>query len=178
MTLKDDLRRVAVLRAVRDRLGTELDEATATLTKRLRAAKKRTGSRLYDALLPSGQQIASVTWVDPAPAPAVTDADALTAWVQANHPEQVTTRTVVEVRPAYLKLLLAEMKASGLPQAADPETGELVAVPGVEFTVRTAHPRLTFTDGGRELAAEAWRSGQLGGLLDLAPDPGTPGAAA
>jgi len=61
---------------------------------------------------------------------AVTDVDALVLWCTWHFPDEVQTVTLV--RPAFQRRLLDVVKASG--GWPDPETGEILEVPGVTVT--------------------------------------------
>ena len=66
-----------------------------------------------DAVMPDGTHLGRVTVCKGKTSAKVTDYDALTEWVQANHPHHIMTAT--SVRPAFLASLLA---ACSLPVAA------------------------------------------------------------
>lgn len=94
---------------------------------------------------------------------AVTDTDALLAWVKAHCPGEV--QTVELVRPAFQKALLDHAKAGGWP---DPQTGELLPVEGVTVTPASPRPTLTVkpAEGAADVVRRAWQSGALS-LTDL-----------
>jgi hypothetical protein len=73
----------------------------------------------------------------------VTDRDAFTKFVQAEHPGEV--ETVVQVRPAYESKLLGEITARG---AAVDEDGQ--AVPGVTFGYGSSPQQRFYPDEGAE----------------------------
>lgn len=161
MSLKDAAARAAWLATLADAVDKELKAAKKEVEAGLKAAKEATGTRQVGAELPDGTLVAKVTLVTPAPAAVVTDAKALLAWMRDHHPEQIASRLVVEVRPAFLDGLLKEMTAAGVPRWCDKETGELHQVPGVEMQGRAAYQRMTFEKAGKAAIAEAWRTGRL-----------------
>lgn len=161
MSLKDAAARVAMLATLASAIDEELKAARKEVETGLKAAKESTGTRQIGAELPDGQLVAKVTLVSPDPVAAVTDERALLAWVRKHHPDQIASRLVVEVRPAFLTSLLKEMTAAGVPRWCDKETGELHTVPGVEMQGRASFQRLTFEKTGKAAIAEAWRTGRL-----------------
>ncbi|MFF4943698.1 hypothetical protein [Streptomyces rubiginosohelvolus] len=143
-----------------------------TVMDRLKAVKAEMQEALttggvgkVDATLPDGTKVAVISRTDSKPAAVVTDPEAFLAWVRANRPSEVTTRLVTEVRPAYTTALLAEMTAAGTAEVSDKETGVVDAVPGVEIrATRSTTHSVRPTKDGRDLIAEAWRTGALGHL--------------
>lgn len=164
MSLKDAATRAAVLTTLYDAIGDQLKEAKAELQAGLKAAKQETGTKQIGASLPDGVEVAKITLVSPDPAATVVDDEAFTAWVRQHHPDNITRRFVTEVRPAFVKSLLAEMTAAGAPRWCDQETGEVHDVPGVNLQPRAAYHRTTFDKDGRDRIAAAWQAGELTGL--------------
>ena len=160
MTLTDLALREAALKTLADTIRDEL-----TVVKReMGAALAESGATQAAALLPDGTKVGTSSLSVPRPSARVVDEAAFTEWVADHAPAE--TETVV--RPAYRKSLLARMTGAGVPEVADPGTGEITPVPGVEISVgaRTHTVRLT-ADGAARIAA-AWRDGQLDvRLLDL-----------
>lgn len=169
MSLKEAATRAAVLSALADAIGDELKTAKADLQVALKAAKEETGTQQVGVSLPDGQDVGKVSLVQPKPAATVTDGTALLEWARKVRPGEVVSRVVTEVRPAWLKLALAEMTAAGVAQWCDKETGELHAVPGVEMQGRASYTRMTLPDEGKAAIAEAWRTRKLDdlGLLQI-----------
>jgi hypothetical protein len=165
VSLKDAAIRAAVLGALADRINDELVTAKSELQAELKKAKAETGTRQVGAELPDGRTVAKVTLVTPDPAAKVTDPEAFLAWVRDNRPDHIERKFVTEVRPAFVKALLAEMTAAGVAQWCDKETGEVHSVPGVQLQGRAAYHRVTFEKDAADLVAEAWASGQLAGLV-------------
>lgn len=95
---------------------------------------------------------------------AVTDAEALLAWVKEHAPTEV--QTVELVRPSFQKTLLDQVKSVG--GWLDPATGELLDVEGVTVTPATPRPTLTVkpTDDAADVVRRAWADGRLS-LTDL-----------
>lgn len=163
MSLKDAATRAAVLATLHEAIGEQLKEAKAELQAGLKAAKLESGTKQIGATLPDGTEVAKISLVTPDPAATVVDDDAFVAWVIRHHPDNITRRFVTEVRPAFVKSMLAEMTAAGAPRWCDQETGEVHEVPGVKLQPRAAYHRTTFGKDGRDLIAAAWQAGQLTG---------------
>lgn len=161
MSLKDTARTVAVLSTLHDAIGGQLKDAKKELEAGLRTAKAEIGTQKIGVSLAEGQDVGTVSLVQPKPAAAVTDADAFTAWVMANYSTEITRRFVTEVKPGFQKKLLSEMTAAGTAEWADPETGVIHEVPGVAMQGRAAYTRLTVPDTGKDAIAQAWRAGAL-----------------
>lgn len=164
MSLKDTAARTAILTTLYDAIGDELKAAKAELQADLKAAKTETGTKQISAELPDGTEVAKVTLVTPDAAATVTDEQAFLDWVRDHHPagsDNIVRRFVTEIRPAFVKALLAEMTAAGAPRWCDKETGEVYEVPGVTMQGRAAYHRVTFAKTGREQIGDAWRAGQL-----------------
>ena len=164
MTLKDQATRVAILDTLTKAMTAELKAAKAELETGLRAAKAETGTQTIAVDL-NGADIGKATLVQNKPAATIVDDTALLAWVREVAPSEITTRIVTEVRPAWRKQLLDTLTAAGTAEWADPETGVIHDVPGVEMVGRAAHTRLTVPAEGKEAIAAAWRSGQLTGVV-------------
>ncbi|QQZ56890.1 hypothetical protein IFE09_27215 [Streptomyces microflavus] len=143
-----------------------------TVMDRLKAVKAEMQEALttggvgkVDAKLPDGTKVAVISRTDSKPAAVVVDSEAFLAWVRTAAPSEVTTRLVTEVRPAYTTALLAEMTAAGVAEVSDKETGVVDSVPGVEIrATRSTTHSVRPTKDGRDLIAEAWRTGALGHL--------------
>ena len=164
MNLKDIATRTAVLSALAEAIDKELKDAKRELQEGLKAAKTETGTQKISIALEDGQDIGSVSLVQPKAAAAVTDPEKFLAWVREVRPSEVATRLVTEVRPAWQALVLKEIAAAGVAQWADPTNGLIHDVPGVELQGRAAYTRMTVPDAGKEAIAEAWRNGQLAHL--------------
>lgn len=164
MSLKDTATRVAILDTLSRSITTELKKAKAELETGLRAAKDETGTQTIAVDL-DGTDIGKATLVQQKPAATVTDEIALLAWVRDVAKSEVTVRVVTEIRPAWLAQLKKQIEAVGRPEWADPETGVIHEVPGIELVGRAAHTRLTVPEEGRAAIGEAWRSGALAAVV-------------
>lgn len=164
MSLKDTATRVAVLDALAAHIAAELKTAKAELQDGLKTAKAETGTQQIAVDL-NGTDIGKATLVQPKAQATVVDTDALLAWVRTVAPSEITTKIVTEIRPAWLDLLLKQVTATGTAEWADPETGVIHDVPGVEMRGRTAYTRLTVPAEGKAAIGEAWRTGQLTSLV-------------
>ncbi|MFJ8301557.1 hypothetical protein ACIQ9R_37410 [Streptomyces sp. NPDC094447] len=171
MSLKDKATRVAILDTLAKTIADELKHAKADLEIGLRTAKAETGTQTITVDL-LGTDIGKATLVQPKPAATVTDETALLAWVRTVAPTEVTTRLLTEIRPAWLAQLKKQIEAVGTAEWADPETGVIHDVPGIELVGRTAHTRLTVPAEGKQAIADAWRNR----LLDTVVTPELPAA--
>ncbi|MFH9295650.1 hypothetical protein [Streptomyces sp. NPDC017520] len=104
----------------------------------------------------------------------VTDRETFAAWVRDTYPENwnirvVPARTEIVVDQAFTDQVLAAVNAAGLPQYADPDSGEIQEVPGVRIIPkRSAYWKWLFTRkskrqplDGRDLAAAAVEAGHV-----------------
>ncbi|MFB7938789.1 hypothetical protein [Streptomyces sp. NPDC056049] len=160
MSLKDTATRVAILDTLAKHITDQLKAAKAELETGLRTAKAETGTQQIAVDL-NGTDIGKATLVQPKAAASVIDETALLDWVREVAPSEITNRIVTEIRPAWRKNLLDSLTAAGVIEWADPETGVIHEVPGVEMVGRAAHTRLTIPADGKAAIAEAWRSGAL-----------------
>ena len=158
MSLKEDATTVAVLRALRDAIDAEYEAARLRVFAGLREARDEVGLKSMRVTLPDGTPIATVTLIDPKPAPVVSDEAAFVAWVADRYPSEVETQ--VRVRPSWQRKFLSELDPSADP-VIDPDTGEtvegLVTVPSSgpsSFSLRSV-------PGGTQEIRRAWRCGDL-----------------
>ncbi|MFD9222034.1 hypothetical protein ACFWDI_18930 [Streptomyces sp. NPDC060064] len=151
----------AALKALADSVNDRLKEVKATMQEALVG----NGISKVSATLPDGTKVATISRSDAKPAAVVVDDEAFLAWVRKVSPDEIHTRLVTEVRPAYRTSVLAQMTAAGVPRVVDTETGELHDVPGVEVrATRSLTHSVRPVDGGKEAIAAAWRSGRLAHL--------------
>jgi len=163
--MEQDIRALALEEAALKALSDEIGDRLKATRAAMQEALDSTGAGSVAAVLPGGLKVATISVTDPKPEAVVTDSAAFRAWVQSVAPSEVTKRFLTEVRPAYVKTTLAQMTAAGTPVWADPETGEVHDVPGVEIRATRARGHsVRPVVGGREAIAEAWRSGALGAL--------------
>ncbi|MFD4394703.1 hypothetical protein [Kitasatospora sp. NPDC058478] len=165
MSLKDTAGRAAVLQALYEEIGEQLKAAKAEQAAGMKAARQESGTTRIEATLPDGTVVAKVALVAPQPAAEVVDNAAFLEWVRDNRPDQIKREFVTSVREAFVKSLLKELTAAGVPQWVDQETGVVHDVPGVRMQPRAAHTRTTWEAEGPGRVAEAWRSGALAALV-------------
>lgn len=172
MSLPDLALEEAALKSLADAITDRLKTVRATMQQQMEA----TGVSRVDATLPDGTKVATISRPSPSREARVADEELLKGWVRENAPSELASRVVTEIRPAYLKALLGELTAAGVPQWCDKATGQIHDVPGVAVvpTRNTTHS-VRPTKTGREELAAAWRNGQLA-HLDL-PQLTTGGAA-
>jgi hypothetical protein len=171
MSLKDTARTVAVLSTLHDAIGTELKSAKKALESGLREAKEETGTQKIAVSLDEGQDIGTVSLVQPKAAASIADADAFTAWVVENFATEVERKFVTSVKPGFQKKILDQITAAGVTEWADPESGVIHTVPGVAMQGRAAYTRMTIPDEGKTAIATAWREGRIdvSGVPAIAP---------
>ncbi|MEH0470853.1 hypothetical protein QA943_18695 [Streptomyces sp. B21-097] len=182
--IREAVTRQAVLDALLDQVKKARDDARRDAADLLERQYKAVGTTKTDATLPDGTKVGSVSRQPGERAAQVVDAEAFRVWVRDTYPSEhvvefIPAQVVTTVRPGFSAKVLAEVNAAGTVQYADPESGEVHDVPGVEILPsRAASHRLTFTRGsqaqpiaGRELVAAAWREGTIAAhiLPALAP---------
>lgn len=159
--VRDAVTREAVLKALLDEVKAAYEEARTEVQHALDEQQRATGSTKFDAYLPDSTKVGSVSLTGGSPEAKITDAEAYIAWARAAYPSEATTRIVKDVREAFTRDLLAKMTAAGV--AVDPTTGE--EVPGVQIKATRARSHsVRFGKQGRDLVAEAWRTGTLAAL--------------
>lgn len=164
MNVKEAAARAAVLDTLHKAIGEELKAAKRELEDGLRAEKKKTGTKSIDISL-NEKDIGTATLVQPAAAAVVADVEKFKAWVMDHYASEIERKFVTEVRAAFTARLLKEMTAAGAARWADPETGEIHEVPGVEMQGRAAYTRMTVPDAGKAAIGQAWQSGALAHLV-------------
>lgn len=184
--LRAAIARKAALTALSDAVKAELAEANTDVQWHIEQHATATGSTKFDATLPDGTKVGSISLTGGEAAAQVVDVDAFTAWVRAEYASEVTPRIEFSIATAFLTKVLAEATAAGRAEYADPETGVVHDLPGVEIRPsRSRSNRLTFSRtsknqplNGRELVAKAYREGRLAHILPaLAPVPAEDGGA-
>lgn len=175
----ESLRDLAVEEAALDLLAARVAAAKKNVRARMQTAldraAKRDGVERVAAELPNGQTVATISLRRGTTGPVVTDPEAFARWVAARWPERrqefTETRVVRTVKEWRAAELVAEMAALDLSLDGkgtrpamwpDPDTGELVEVPGVLIKPTSARTHsLTWRKDGKEATAEAWRTGTL-----------------
>ncbi|MFF8095716.1 hypothetical protein [Streptomyces sp. NPDC016675] len=173
-TVRDAVTKLAALGALLDEVKRAYATARTDVQHHLDQQHKTAGTSKLDAMLPGGVKVGSVARTGGEKAAQVTDPDAFTAWVRDTFPSEhiveiVPMQVRTSVRPAWSAQALAAMTAAGVARYVDEATGEVHDVPGVEIRPsKAAGLRMTYTRksktsayDGRELVAEAWRSGDL-----------------
>lgn len=165
MNVKEAAARAAVLDTLHKAIGDELKAAKRDLEAGLRVAKAETGTQKVTISLDEQQDIGTASLVQPAAVAVVTDIEKYKAWVVDHYMSEIERRFVTEVRASFTARVLKEMTAAGVAQWADPDTGEIHDVPGVEMQGRAAYTRMTVPDAGKQAIATAWQSGALAHLV-------------
>ncbi|WP_411145309.1 hypothetical protein [Streptomyces sp. x-80] len=167
-SLRDLALEEAALDLLAARVAAAKKDVRARTQRALDAAAARDGVERIAAVLPSGEQVATISLRKGETGPVVVDEEALAQWVRRTWPGQewTETRIVRTVRPWKLAELVGEMEAAGAPKVADHSTGEVLTVPGVVWKPTRARTHaLTWRKGGKDATAEAWRTGALAGQL-------------
>lgn len=138
--------RVAVFKALRDRITASYDAARQDLGQHL-GPEGRRNAMVADA------KIASMS-VSKAGRITVTDERALADWVAAHYPTEVEQKP--SVRPAFLRLIRECSEAAGEPCGPG---GEL-DIPGL--AIGEPYVIARWAPGGEELIGELWRQGRIG----------------
>lgn len=187
--VRDAVTRLAALGALLDEVKAAYAAARAEVQHHLDQQYQATGTTKLDALLPNGTKVGSVSRTGGEATAQIVDDTAFTAWVRDNYPSEHVVEIIpmqvrTSVRPAWQAQVLAAITAAGVPRYVDEATGEVHDVPGVEIRPsRAAGLRMTYTrrskktpHDGRELVAEAWRSGGLAAHVLPALAPSAPTA--
>jgi hypothetical protein len=165
MSLKDIAARAAILDTLHKAIGDELKAAKRELEEGLRAAKAETGTQKVAISLSEQQDIGTASLVQPKAAAALVDPEKFKAWVIDNYASEIKREFVTSVQPGFQKKILDQITAAGVAEWADPETGVIHDVPGVEMQGRAAYTRMTVPEAGKQVIAEAWRSGALANVV-------------
>lgn len=183
---RESLRDLAAEAAALDLLAARVAEAKKDVRARLQAAlddaHKRDGVDRVAASLPSGETVATFSLRKGEVGPVVVDEDEFARWVRDTVGEEFTTvRIVREVKPWKAKELLDQMAALERTPGPDgptpaqwpnPDTGEVVDVPGVLIKPTRARTHgITWRKSGKDAVVAAWRRGELSPLPALAPAP-------
>jgi hypothetical protein len=172
---KDIALRLATLSALRDLIDSEVTSVRAEMGPALAAANEAMGQdrvavSIHDA---DGDpvKVAAVTLTKESASIEIDPAGFL-AWTQENAPDEV----VPAVRDSFRRGVLSHLEIAG-EDVVDRRTGMVVAFAKPRAASTVPRFMLRFESGGRELVAEAWRSGSLS-LGDVArslappvPDP-------
>jgi hypothetical protein len=169
MSLRDDSKRAAILKALSDEIGAGVKSNKAAL----KDAMDENGIDSLGCLLDDGTRVAKVTQAGGKTTPQVTDMRKFAAWVEATRPDEIVTEVIKTVRDGTQNAILADIAKRG---AAVTEQGDLI--PGVTFVTGSTYLTVTYEKdgpGGQELIKQAWQRGEidLPSLLALpAPPPG------
>jgi hypothetical protein len=168
------LRRRQAMRAQLDQAEVLYEDVDREAKKLLDQQYKATRSVKADVTLDDDTKFASVTRVGGEAEAQVTNREAFAAWVRDHYPEHwdfriIPARTETVVDETFAATVLAAVDAAGVPQWADPESGELHEVPGVMIKpTRSRYYRWTFTReskrqplDGRALVTNAVKAGAL-----------------
>lgn len=162
MSLKEAAMREAALKTLLDKVQSAYDDARKVTRTALEAADQESGTRKAAVALPDGPDIATVSLSSGEAAAKVTDEDAFKAWVIAHYGTEVERRFVTEVRAAFRDKVLGALTAAGGVEWADPDTGVIHEVPGVQIAPSRARTHsLRFKKDGRDQVMAAWRDGRL-----------------
>ena len=124
-------------------------EAADARVRELLSARLDAGERVPGRI--GDQKIGAATRTEPKPAARITDGAAFRAWVREHRPEEI--QTVESVNAAFEKSILKVITdCGGLP---DPDTGEVVDVPGVHIITGVPQLRVVPDSGAEQIIAAA-----------------------
>lgn len=162
MSLKDAAAKEAYLKTLLDAVDGAYKATRAEVQELLDEAARETGTQKLGVTLPDGTQVATVSLSSGSAEARVTDQDAFTAWVRTEFPSEVERQFVTTVRAAFTARVLKELTAAGGTEWADPETGVIHDVPGVQIAPSRARGHsVRFGKTGRDDVMAAWRNGLL-----------------
>ena len=147
-TIPERARTIAALKVIEDLVKRQTSADKQSLLEVLRDLGVKGA---VDAVMPDGTHLGRVTVCKGKTSAKVTDYDALTEWVQANHPHHIMTAT--SVRPAFLASLLKCAQDAGEPVDS---TGEVV--PGVEVFEQALQNVMVMRDA---MAGLLWRAREV-----------------
>lgn len=172
MNIKEELRRMALIKAFADALNDFTKDERASVLDRLLEKYEDEGTKSFNVTLPDGTKVASITLPEGKAADKTVDEAALFEWAEEQDGIDV------EVIPAQAERKLKKVRSSWLADkikcAIEGDDGDLIdidsgeVIPGIKripgaspssFTVR-------FAPDGREKLATAYRRGQLNELVD------------
>jgi hypothetical protein len=165
VSLKDAAAREAYLKTLLDAVDDAYKATRTEVQELLDAAARETGMQKLGVSLPDGTQVATVSLSRGSAEAKVTDQDAFTAWVRAEFPSEVERQFVTTVRAAFTARVLKELTAAGGTEWADPATGVIHDVPGVQIAPSRARGHsVRFGETGKANVMQAWRDGLLAGV--------------
>jgi hypothetical protein len=165
MSLKDAAAKEAYLKTLLDAVDDAYKQTRGEVQKLLDEAVKETGTQKVGVTLPDGVQVATVSLSSGSAEAKVIDGEAFAAWVRENFASEIERKFVTTVRPQFTKKILAELTAANGTEWADPETGVIHTVPGVQIAPARARTHsVRFGKTGREDVMAAWRDGLLAGV--------------
>lgn len=144
------------------------------LTERIVGARRSDLEPAAREVLPVGSRIpvmldgvlaGTVSRPKPTTRSSVTNEARFRAWVEENRPDQM--ETVRQVRSSFTDVVRKSVKEHG--GIVDPQTGEVIPVPGVEASEGDPVVRVELTSDAEAAIAAAWRNGDidLGSVLAL-----------
>ena len=171
MSIKEELRRMALIKAFTDALNDWVKDERGNLMEDLLAKYEDEGTKSFNVTLPDGTKVASVTLPEGKPQDKTVDEAALFEWAEAQGGidveviPAVAERTVKTVRPAWLTRKLEKAIEGDDGDLIDVETGEVI--PGIKHVPGAAPSSFSvrFATGGREKLSLAYRRGELNELV-------------
>jgi hypothetical protein len=113
------------------------------------------------ATLDDGTRLGKFTKVRGNTNAAITDSQALMAWVEKNYPGEM----MQIIRPAFEHKLLESAKRHGA--AVDPSTGEIV--PGIDFVTNNPYISFRSEPGAYQAVADRWHEIATWPILEEGP---------
>ncbi len=178
--VRDENLRLALVKAVADEIAAGMTQLRASHLEALVEQYDETGNKSFSVRLPNGMKVATITLPEGKEYFEVANEAEFLAWMRQNHPDTIETVTVPpqpemtyeQVSPKAATALLKSLTAAG--EGAIDVAGEIV--PGVQYhPVKTPSSfSVRYEPEGKARVIDAWRTGELAGLVgtDVLPQIG------
>ncbi|NJQ13543.1 hypothetical protein [Streptomyces bohaiensis] len=154
MEIRELAQREAQLTAQLSSLKLALSVVRESLQTKLEEAAEKDGTRQITVTLPDGNRVGTISLNEDTQKAIIANEKDWKDWVLKNHPSEIDSLFVREVKPAFQKLILGQIENSGKPEIHDPETGEISTIPGIEIqTVRRGTHSLRWKSDDSKTAA-------------------------
>lgn len=154
MSSHEQAARLAVLKVLAEQMKAAKTSADSAVTGSWRPKDRTT------AVLPTGDEIGTVTLASGRKTARLSDEAAFLAWVKATHPDEMETVTITRPNPQFVARLMSAAQKLGHP--VDAATGE--EVPGITVVEGEPCPVVKLSPDAAEIVAKRWQSG---GLVEL-----------
>lgn len=182
MGLRDENLGIILLKAIADSVDDHMKKVRAGHFEVLKAVYDEDGTKAFSVNLADGTKVANVTLPEGKAFFEVSDQVAFLDWAKANLPDAIETvvvppipeMTFEQVDTAKVNAYLKNLTHGDEGIAFDPKTGEIVDGVTYRPAGRPKNFTVTYVGEGRERVIDAWRTGQLAGLVgnDVLPQIG------